>query len=391
MAAYSTNANVQTNRFQQVRGRAQPGERPAGNAYTHRPVSGVDSTENVAQETEITFTAAAAIDSPTITIDGAPYVFASGATTTLAAAGAETALQAQLDDENSLLSQVLESVSADAAVLTLVFKDYAAHTVEYTADGTTTATVADSVDASAEVNHKAGVFVAVDTASGDPSIFAVRKPSSASDMILGVTEASPYPTQQTPPNQYGLAEGEAWPTHTAMQIAQDGLICVRIRANVSAGDPVYAYAEAGSSTAGYATNSESLSAGAHQVTQGDVEYSGTDAVGLVVDGYLVSVASNASDDQTVEDLRDAWNNDAYAASIATATMDTSGSESLIILTFIDYAEHIVVAYSPATADVTSITNTTEAVAQAAQAVRYKNAKFWETRTAVQGDAYVELG
>lgn len=391
MAAYSPNANVQTNRFQQVRGRARPGERPAGNAFTPRPVSGVDSTENVAQETEFTFTGASGSDTPTITIDGAPYIFTSGATTTLAAAGAEAALQAQLDDENSLLSQVLENVSADAAVLTLVFKDYATHTVEYTPDGSTTATVEDTVDATAEVNHKAGVFVAVDTTSGDPSVFSVRKPSSASDMILGVTEASPYPTQQTPPSQYGLAADEAWPTHTAMQIARDGLICVRIRDNVNAGDPVYVYAEEGSSTAGYATNSESLTAGAHQVTRGDVVFNGTDAVGVIVDGYLVSVPSNTSDDQTATDLKAAWDADPYAVTIATASIDLSGAESYFILTFLDYNEHIVDNYSPATADVTGITNTTEAVAQAAQAIRYKNAIFMETRTAVQGDAYAELG
>ena len=55
------------------------------------------------------------------------------------------------------------------------------------------------------------------------------------------------------------------------------------------------------------------------------------------------------------------------------TIDTSGSESYIILTFKDYTTHTVVAYSPATADITGIANTTTAVA--ASAVLLPNATW----------------
>lgn len=102
--------------------------------------------------------------------------------------------------------------------------------------------------------------------------------------------------------------------------------------------------------------------GTSQVTRGDVVFNGTDEVGLTVDGLTISVPSNTSDDQTATDLRDKWNAHPVAKGIATATIDLSGAESYIILTFKDRAAHTVVAYSPATADVTGITNTTAAVA-----------------------------
>jgi hypothetical protein len=108
---------------------------------------------------------------------------------------------------------------------------------------------------------------------------------------------------------------------------------------------------------------------ASQVTRGDVVFSGTDAVGLIVDSLpTLSVASNTSDDQTATDLRNAWNASAQHAAVATASIDLSGAESYIILTFLDTSAHTVTAYSPATADVTGITNTTTAVEPTAAAV-----------------------
>lgn len=103
--------------------------------------------------------------------------------------------------------------------------------------------------------------------------------------------------------------------------------------------------------------------GTAQVTRGDFTFNGTDQVGYTVDNWLtISVPSNTSDDQTVADWRDAWNAHPEGKILATASIDTSGAESWGILTFKDSAVHTVVEYSPATAGVTSITNTTAAVA-----------------------------
>ena len=102
--------------------------------------------------------------------------------------------------------------------------------------------------------------------------------------------------------------------------------------------------------------------GTSQVTRGDVVFNGTDLVGVNVDGYTVSVNSITDDDTTLAALVAKWNADPVAKALAAATGDTAGAESWLYLTFIDSASHTVVAYSPATADVVTITNTVANVA-----------------------------
>lgn len=102
--------------------------------------------------------------------------------------------------------------------------------------------------------------------------------------------------------------------------------------------------------------------GTAQVTRGDIEFNGTELVGWVVDGLTVAVPSNTDDDTTAADLMAKWNNHALAKQIATMSLDLSGAPSYGILTFKDSQTHIVTSYSPATADITSITDTTTAVA-----------------------------
>lgn len=125
------------------------------------------------------------------------------------------------------------------------------------------------------------------------------------------------------------------------------------------------------------TRTDGSSAGTAQVTRGDVEFNGTDAVGLDVDSLpRISVASATSDDNTATLLRNAWNASAEHLAVATASIDLSGAESYIILTFKDTAAHTVTAYSPATADVTGITNTTANVAAVA-ATKSVAGKVWQ--------------
>lgn len=393
MTIYSANANVQTSITETPRGRAKPGERPQANAYTHRPITGVDPTEDTSQISTIEITASANLDEPSVTIDGAEFGFVSSTTDALTAAALAAALTAAID-EGDLLALILASAAADGTTVTLAFADYRAHTITFNAAGSTTATVTDTQDAAESINYKAGVFVSTHpTEDNDPTYRSVHLPASASEALVGVTLSSPYPKHNTPSNPYGLDgdAGEEWPKGQPMELARDGEICVRIAGNVGDGDPVYAICDPASSSNGYAVASETFTGGAHQVTRGDVQFNGTDDVGLNVDGYVVSVASNTSDDQTAADLRDEWNNDTFAASIATASIDISGAESYIILTFADYSEHIVQVYAPATATIAGLTNTTEAAAQTATSKRREGAFFIETRTLAQGDAYIDLG
>lgn len=120
-------------------------------------------------------------------------------------------------------------------------------------------------------------------------------------------------------------------------------------------------------------------AGTAQVTRGDVQFSTTDQVGVTVDGLTIDVASDTSDDITLAALVAKWNAHPVAKLLATATADTSGDESWFILTFLDTAVHVVVQYSPDTAGVATITNTTAAVAATA-ATRSRAGKIWDVDT-----------
>lgn len=125
------------------------------------------------------------------------------------------------------------------------------------------------------------------------------------------------------------------------------------------------------------TRTNGSSAGTSQVTRGDVVFSTTDDVGVTVDSLpSLFVASATSDDITAAALRDKWNGSAQHFAVAAATIDLSGGESWFILSFIDKAAHTVVEYSPNTAGVVTMTNTTANVAAVA-ATRSAAGKVWQ--------------
>lgn len=117
----------------------------------------------------------------------------------------------------------------------------------------------------------------------------------------------------------------------------------------------FAFADTATATE-LATKIDAAATGAVQVTVGTMSFNGTDDVGLTVDGLDVFVASNTSNAQTLTDLKTEWDGTPAAVALAAMTVDAT----TVTLTFIDYLEHTVVAYSPATADITGITNSTEA-------------------------------
>lgn len=156
----------------------------------------------------------------------------------------------------------------------------------------------------------------------------------------------------------GLADGD-------LEVEVDANVCLLVNgsSSITAND-VESLCYAGDDQTVYL--SDGSSAGTSQVTRGDVAFSTTDDVGLTVDSLpSLFVASDTSDDITVAALRDKWNGSAQHYAVAVASIDLSGTESYIILTFVDKAAHTVTAYSPATADITGITNTTANVAAVA--------------------------
>lgn len=180
-------------------------------------------------------------------------------------------------------------------------------------------------------------------------------PATASTALVVIGVAVPKREQNTPLLGYINATGKA---NGAMECEVQS--CIALMVNSSS---TITIAEVGDDC--YAVDDQTVAksnGGTSQVSRGDVVYSTTDAVGVTVDGLTIDVPSNTSDDQTLADLIAKWNAHPVAKTVATATGDTSGAESWFILSFADTSVHTVVAYSPATADVVNIANTTAAVA-----------------------------
>ena len=254
--------------------------------------------------------------------------------------------------------------------LRVAFLDYAVHTVTSYSPGTPDITaITNTVSAANPVYVKPGMGVCIDTAApGGAEILTVKLPTTAVEAArcVGIVGApifgySPDAISADGYNpELGIPPGKAFALHREdyIRLATVGEITKDADAAL-----IFSAANRGMWMVGTAGG------GTPQVTRGDVVFNGTDLVGLAIDGGTpLAVASNTSDDQTATDLMNAWNANAAYAAIATASIDLSGTPSYIILTFLDNAVHTVAAYSPATADVTGITNTTAAVAATAAVV-----------------------
>lgn len=270
---------------------------------------------------------------------------------------------AALDNDIDVLE--VASLSRNALALTLQGRQTGdSFTVDNaSAPNPGTLTIANPDDG-VEGDLELGISVCLD--SDDPG--SIHRPTANDTAIYGIVVQG----GGMRPHTGDPDDVDAYPPGSAVKILRKGPTPIIVEEAVSAGDPVYVRnVSAEDKTQGHHRND---AAGVHQVTRGDVSFNGTDNVGLTVDSLVeLFVASDTSDDITVVKLRNAWNASAQHFAVATATSDTSGAESYIILTFKDYEEHTVVAYSPATADVTGITNTTEAVE--AQAIQIPNAEF----------------
>ncbi len=212
----------------------------------------------------------------------------------------------------------------------------------------------------ADVRIYPGAIVAINAAG-----YLVPATAATNLRVVGI--ASPKRQQLKPLTGYvdttGLADGA---------VECEVVTCIANAANSAGGD---ALTQADVGNVCFAADDQTVArtdGGTSQVTRGDVVFNGTDLVGVTVDGLTIDVPSNTSDDQTATDLVAKWNNHPLAKTIASATIDTSGDESWFVLAFKDSAAHTVLPYSPATADVVTISNTTAPVA----ATRSKAGKVW---------------
>lgn len=324
---------------------------------------------------EIEVTAATAAEDWSILYDNSISIpFVTAATVNSTASAIYTALLKVFGTGKVLESAVLatDGVAVDGDTVTIQFADGTAHTLELVPPGgaasTFTADYTVAGTPSAPVDHKPGLWVCVDPTGFDPTVIRIKEPSSASDRPYGIAVLEGAISADRPILGPDVDQSPYWPAGEPMSVARRMQIVGLADGAILAADVgSLVYCVVTGVRKGYCAKA---AGGAVQVTRGDVVFNGTDDVGLVVDGLApVFVASNTSDDQTATDLRNKWNGLPQYLAIATASIDLSGAESYIILTFKDNAEHTVASHTPATADVVSITNTTEASAATAIATK----------------------
>jgi hypothetical protein len=357
-----------------------PGDVWEGDLFNERNSRGlIAAVTPVSQVTEVLIGANNPTDAVGVYIDGALIQVVAGGSAGATALLLEAAIEAVV-----LLANIVSTVTVDSATVTITFSDDQPHTVtEYSPDATT-ATVSEETAAVSQQRIRFGYGVAKSPTGVSINTTKIVKPSSIDDVFAGVIFRTPssgipdasvmaldpdYDVTYLPP---GFAYSLGW---------RDMGVCVEyVGAAPAETDPVYwvvvganagkfAASDGGASQVTQGDVASNYVAPVAQVTRGDVVFNGTDQVGLNVDGLApLAVASDTSDDITAAALMTAWNaNPAYFA-VATATINTAGAESYIILTFNDDLVHTVTAYSPATADITGITNTTAAVAEVADDV-----------------------
>jgi hypothetical protein len=324
-----------------------------------------------AQITSITFGANAPGDILTVTIDGAKITATAGADLAATTAAVEAAIEA------AAIFAAIVGVTSASPVATLTFLDYEVHTVSVATSGATTivAALVNAAVSNAELDY--GMWAAKRSPIGS-FLNVMGQPSALSDQFAGVLFRVPGSAPFTNIQVETLGFNSDWlPPNRAYLLALAGLgIVVQYSGTApTVLDPVYRvatganYGKWAASDLGVeqVTQGDVVSnyvAPVAQVTRGDVVFNGTDDVGVNVDGMApLFVPSDTSDDITVAALVVAWNASPAYFALATATADTSGAESWFILTFKDDLVHTMTAYSPATATVNTITNTTAAVAE----------------------------
>lgn len=361
----------------------RPGDVWEGDIHNERNGRGlIAKVTPVSQVTDVLIAANNPTDVVGVVIDGATIPVIAGAS-----AGATALLLEAAIEASAILATIISTVTVDTATVTITFADDQPHTVtEYSPDATT-ATPSEVTAAVSQQRLLFGYGV-VKEAVGDSANFTkVVKPTALTDDFAGVLYRTPSSNLTPEMTEYlgfdgdYLCPGKAY----SLGLRNLGIVVEYVGEPPVVTDPVYLIM-AGANAGKWRVND----GGTAQVTRGDVEFSTTDDVGLTVDSLPnLFVASDTSDDITATALRDAWNASAEHFAVATASVDVSGAESYIILTFKDTAAHTVAAYSPATADITSITDTTAAVAANGQLIANGS---WGRPSVSTGDtrAYLRL-
>jgi hypothetical protein len=311
---------------------------------------------------EIEVTAATAAENWQINFDGVLIPFTTVAAVNSTATAIHNALLTVFGPGKALESQVKPGgVTVDADTVTVEFIDGKTHLISLVAPGGAASTfvagyTADGVPALA-VNHKPGLWVCIDGSSFDPQLTRIKEPSATTDIPYGVVVLEGAVTEDFHVLAPDELLGPLWPAGEPLPVARRMQIVSLADGEVLAADvgkPVYCVARG--ARKGWSSKS---SGGTNEIWTGTVVANNADAVGVTIDSLpRVEVVSTASASATATLLANAINARADLSARVTATTNVAN----IILTFKDFSAHTVVAYSPATADVTPLTATTAAVA-----------------------------
>lgn len=349
--------NAPQTQYARVHKASLPGDLWEGELFNERPFSGL-----IANVTEVPYAATVTIgafnsgDEVGINVNGVTV-----AVTAVTDANATAALLNTAINSAPLLSGVISSTVAGAVLTLAGALGVEIDASEYSPDATT-ANFSAVTQAVVQQQLDFGYGVVRDIPSLTVNRNAIKKPSSATEQFVGVlvrTRGGQIPRDQI--DAAGFDPDYLMPGMTyAVMRENAGVVVEFVGTPPVETDSVYLI------FSGVNAGKWSASSGAvSQVTSGTVAFNATDDVGVIVDGFgPVFVPSNTSNAQTATDLVAEWNSRPEFAAIATA----SSNSATFTLTFLDDQVHTVVAYSPATADITGITNTTVAVAATARLI-----------------------
>lgn len=340
------------------------------------PSAGLVLTSQVTEGTMSSINGSADVG---VVIDGATFIVTTPANNAALVAGLNAI---------ALFSEIATASNPSGSTLRITFKDFNDHTVTAYSPGTPDITGITTATAASDPDYvQPGMGVARDVTSGtyQHDALTAKLPSTAAEAAacIGVVGGGTFARS---PEHYGAhgfdADAGMAPGFTFALRQKDYVKLLLVSGeSVSKGDPAYlVYSGA---DAGKWRNDDGGSA--VQITEGTVVANNGDSVGVTIDSLpSVTVTSTASASGTATLIANAINARADVFDVCSATTNSDK----VILTFRDNSAHTVVAVTPATADVTPITNTQTAVAPVAALV--PGVRFLKAANSSAGVACAEV-
>jgi hypothetical protein len=323
------------------------------NAKVHRGL--IAKVTEVAKVITITIGANNAGDEVGVTIDGGTVAVTAGADATATAALLDTALEGA-----SFLSEMIDTVVAAAAVVTVTFvAGFDPTVVEYSPDATT-ATVATTTAAVVQQKLLYGMGVVRDVPSTTANFTKVRKPTSLSDVFAGVllrTHGTNLPAEQI--RLAGQDPDYLCPGYPYTVVSSGIGIVVEYVGDAPAEDDDVYFIMSGANAGYWST----VDGGTSQVSTLTLTTTAADTFSINYDGYPeITFTANGTEATDATTLTTAWNASPFYSALGTIENNGDGT---VTITFADRSDHTFTDNSGGTTSVAESIDT-DAVAATAQ-------------------------